>query len=401
MKKNLHYTSFFLVFLITLAFSNKSIVKKIDKELKYHDKELTEIKKKIKQGQKNLKKIEKKEKNVLKKLHQIEDNLDITYRYIRKLGSKESILLLQTEELKIRIDTLSDSLKYRRKIMEKRLRSIYKKGETNGFMEAFLGASTFAEGFERNRFFMALSKYDKKLLNSIIITKTDLEDKINTVKEKLLEIQDVREEKQKEKQSLLKQKVNKKSVLKKIKSKKDTYIELVKELKNSQKELTKLISSLVKTKKKEASADKLKEQLVRERSEKKYKGEILWPVNGKVIRHFGRYKNKKYKTITINSGIDIKAKEGTAVIAVASGKVAYIGRMRGYGNILIVEHSGEFYSLYSHLLEIIVNKEQKLEQGQIIGRVGDTGSFEGSKLHFEFRRGKKVLNPEKWLKKRR
>ena len=392
---------FALFFLFPYAiYANVSKISKIEKELRQQDKELKEIQKEIRKGQKKLKRIKKEEKNALKQLHQTENNLYLTYRYIKKLSGKQDNLTKQIAALQDRIAILTDSLNQRKKQMGKRLRTIYKKGDP-GLLDAFLGASSLENGFERNRFFRALHEYDRRLLNKIIGTKQRVEAEKQQLEEKLIEVSQTYEEKKIRQKRLLKQKQGKYSVLQVIKSKKTTYEQLVQELKTSQKGISRLIGALEKTKKKEIKKGRGKKRLVQRRAVKKYKGNILWPVKGRIIRKFGKFRNKKYKTVTINAGIDIKAKEGQPIVAVAKGKVVYIGYMRGYGNILIVGHESGYYSLYAHLLDIVVDDKQNVDAGQLIGRVGETGSFDGAKLHFEFRKGKKVLDPEKWLPRRK
>jgi len=123
-------------------------------------------------------------------------------------------------------------------------------------------------------------------------------------------------------------------------------------------------------------------------------------VEGKIIKKFGTNVHPVYKTKTINNGIDIKASEGEQVTTVAEGEVMYIGQIGGFGNFLIVGHGGGYYSLYANLASIAVKKGDTVTMGGTIGIAGDTGSFEGTKLHFELRKERQVLDPTKWLSKK-
>ena len=126
-------------------------------------------------------------------------------------------------------------------------------------------------------------------------------------------------------------------------------------------------------------------------------GRMLWPVQGKVVARFGRYKHPKLKTVTENIGIDIEAKLGSPVRVVAGGRVTVITWQRGRGNIVIVKHYGGYYTVYTHLKEIHVDLDQDVEMGQVIGTVGESGSLDGPRLHFEVYKGTEVLDPERWL----
>jgi murein DD-endopeptidase MepM/ murein hydrolase activator NlpD len=88
-----------------------------------------------------------------------------------------------------------------------------------------------------------------------------------------------------------------------------------------------------------------------------------------------------------HKGIDYSAPTGTAVRNVGDGVVDFAGRQNGYGNVVIVRHSGGKETLYAHLSRIDVRKGQRVEQGQRIGAVGATGWATGPHLHFEFRVG--------------
>ena len=126
---------------------------------------------------------------------------------------------------------------------------------------------------------------------------------------------------------------------------------------------------------------------------------LNWPTRGKILHPFGQYKNPKLKTTLVNNGIDIKAPKGTNIHCVFSGVVSLITYMGGFGNTVIVDHNNGYYTVYAHLDEIAVKKFQILQAGSVIGTVGDSGSLEGAKLHFEIYANNEPQNPTRWLKK--
>jgi septal ring factor EnvC (AmiA/AmiB activator) len=130
----------------------------------------------------------------------------------------------------------------------------------------------------------------------------------------------------------------------------------------------------------------------------KNRGRLSWPVTGKVARGFGSEKNPRFGTSTFNSGIDIGASFGTPIKAVARARVDYVNWLEGFGKCAILNHGGGFYTLYAHASEISVPVGKDVAAGEVIGRVGDTGSTIGTALHFEIRRGKQALNPLEWLR---
>lgn len=125
-------------------------------------------------------------------------------------------------------------------------------------------------------------------------------------------------------------------------------------------------------------------------------GGFIWPVSGRVLSRFGTI-GKGLQ----NDGINILARRGTPVRAVQNGVVAYAGNeLRGFGNLLLVKHSGGWISAYAHNSELLVRTGQNVRRGQVISKVGRTGSVDKPQLHFELRRGNRAVDPERYLGRR-
>ena len=117
----------------------------------------------------------------------------------------------------------------------------------------------------------------------------------------------------------------------------------------------------------------------------------LWPATGKVIDGFDAPRNK---------GIDIGGNEGEPVLAAADGEVVHVGSaLRGYGNLVIVRHPGDYVTAYGHNRKILVAQGQQVKRGQQIAELGRTDS-DRPKLHFEIRHQGKPLDPVKYLPSR-
>ncbi len=129
------------------------------------------------------------------------------------------------------------------------------------------------------------------------------------------------------------------------------------------------------------------------------KGKLIWPVSGgRVVAEFGNHVHPVLKTITTNTGIDISTKDNTPVRAVANGEVALIHWLPSYGNLIIINHNHGYRTVYAHLDEINVVVGQKISEGEVIARSGD--SITGDMLHFELWEEKEKQNPREWLAKR-
>ena len=113
----------------------------------------------------------------------------------------------------------------------------------------------------------------------------------------------------------------------------------------------------------------------------------MWPARGTVIRNFS----------STNKGIDIAGSRGQNVNAAASGQVVYSGNaLRGYGNLIIINHDNEYLSAYAHNDMLLVKEGQRVKKGQVIAKMGSTDASRVM-LHFEIRYRGNSVNPRRYL----
>lgn len=125
-------------------------------------------------------------------------------------------------------------------------------------------------------------------------------------------------------------------------------------------------------------------------------GRFSWPVPHffKVSSQFGPRGHKHH------DGIDIPAPIGTPIVAVDTGVVIYSDDgIRGYGNMIVVAHGDDLFTVYAHNKRNKVDKGERVEKGQVIAHIGNTGRSTGPHLHFEIRVKNKVRNPAQFLSK--
>lgn len=127
------------------------------------------------------------------------------------------------------------------------------------------------------------------------------------------------------------------------------------------------------------------------------RGKLPQPARGIIEVAFGKVVNPRFNTVTVQKGLDIRAASGTPVIAVAEGTVVYAGSLRGYGNLLIVDHGDGYHTLMAHLSSIALELGAAVTSGEVVGEVGDTGSLKGSYLYFEVRKAGQAVDPAPWL----
>ena len=119
---------------------------------------------------------------------------------------------------------------------------------------------------------------------------------------------------------------------------------------------------------------------------------FVWPVEqGQISSGFG------IRNGTMHDGVDIAAPVGTPVHAAESGTVIYSGRLRGYGNVIIVRHDEHYVTVYGHNSENLVREGDSVRCGETICEIGETGHTTGANLHFEVRRDNVARNPLAYL----
>lgn len=121
---------------------------------------------------------------------------------------------------------------------------------------------------------------------------------------------------------------------------------------------------------------------------------LIWPMNNPQVSEFFGWRGRR----RMHEGIDVRGQRGDPVFASGEGKVIFAGRgLRGYGNVVLIQHPGPWATLYAHLSRVSVKKDQLVGKGQMIGNVGSTGRSTGPHLHFEVRYGADPVDPMVYL----
>jgi septal ring factor EnvC (AmiA/AmiB activator) len=127
------------------------------------------------------------------------------------------------------------------------------------------------------------------------------------------------------------------------------------------------------------------------------KGQLAWPVPGKLRMGFGTSRDGGLGTLIESHGFDIEADIGTPVHAAAAGKVIFANNLRGYGNLMIIDHGRKFYTLYAHMASFTKRVGDSATAGEIIAY---SGYDDRDAIYFEIRQGGRPVDPADWLKPR-
>ena len=382
----------FILFVVFFSYSDSSgdYSKKINEEKQ----RLKKIEQQIKNTKDEINNLQKKERGYLETLHKIEKLLRDTEKELQAI--KKDLELAQ-KEIKQGEDELileKQILKEKTKLLESRLREVYKRGLT-GYLEILFNSESFSDFLTRFRYIKNILSLDAEVINDIRQQMKKIEnDKINLEnREEILSL--LKKEVEKEKENIEFSIKAKKSIINKINSQKEAYLKSLKELEQSSQEIKHIIERIYKQQKEDSRKTSQKE--VPTVTLKPKKGILALPVQGKLISGYGRQKNIEFNTYTFNSGIDISAPLGQVVHAAGSGEIIYTGNIKGYGQIIIIDHGGRITTLYAHLSKILIDIGDKVKKGQSIGQVGDSGGVSSTRLHFEVRVEGKPTDPMNWL----
>jgi len=329
-----------------------------------------------------------KEVEIIDGLNEIDYALNKTRRKVLALSTESLQLEGKIKQLKQSQNQLSKKIAQNRDYAGQRLRAIYKMNMIGRLDVAGLPTSVFDFFLQQNSM--------KRIISSdyTLIEKQDSDlDKFEILEVKLkkeIEAKAYLEAEYKDQIQIHNEETLKKElILRQIRKKKKLSLAAVDSLKQSAFELDNQIESLQKT-----GASKLGKF-----SFSRYKGQLMIPVRGKIISQYGPSKTGDYKSFTFQKGIDIKVERGEPVKSVYKGEILFAQWLKGYGNLLIINHGDNYYTLYGHVEEFFKEKGETVETGEVIATAGDTGSIKGMCLHFELRHHGKPVNPMKWLKK--
>ena len=379
-----------ILFLASGAFSQT-----ID-EIRQKEEELRKVRKELVESRKKAKELKSEESSILEKLDQLDVQLELNQKLLKKLKEKEKRKTAEVSGVESKIETTENKLIIRQTILANRLRAIYKHGSVHP-MELILTAKSFPDMVTKTKYLMLIAEQDARLKGRIENDRQELIDHSAKLSRDLSALKSTRIENEIEVKNLDRDKEKRETLLEDVREKKKNQEDLAKELTKSEGKLQSLIDELIRKRKEEA---RRRGRVVpsQEITFPKRMGRLIWPVRGEVVSGFGTKKHPEYGTSTLNNGIDIKAPKGKRVLAVADGQVAFADRFLGYGQVIIVDHGGGYYSLYAHLSSILVDVGDSVRERDIIGEVGDSGSLEGPQLHFEIREQGRPVNPAIWLK---
>ncbi|UCC38862.1 MAG: peptidoglycan DD-metalloendopeptidase family protein [Candidatus Aminicenantes bacterium] len=360
-------------------------------DISEYEKRLAKLAEQIKELQAKIKKGEKEETSILSRL----DKIGLNKRLIRKEISLYNTRLEKANKelatIKRSISELKKKLEGEKKSIEKILVTMYKFGKFS-FLQSIFQAKDMGTFISENKRLTLLAQYQRDIISGYVNTLTELNTNEEAQEAKKEEISTLNQNAKQKNQELAAQERKNKALIREIKRDRSTHIQTLEEYKERSEQLQIFIKNLLE---KEVSLPFPLVPLYEK------KGKLPWPVEGKLITRFGIQRHPRFKTITMNNGIEISpGKKGIIVKSVHPGKVVYSDYFKGYGNLIIIDHGMTYYSLYGHCSDFLAKKGEFVKAQHPIAFVGDFGSLEGVSLYFEIRFKTKPLDPLQWLRRR-
>jgi septal ring factor EnvC (AmiA/AmiB activator) len=351
----------------------------------------------------------KKERTLLGDLEKIEKDLQV---------QKNMITTLRTESEKQEL-LLSDKQEYLQGVLaekrahqvhvKNRLAAYYRMGSV-GLMNVVFSSESLPQLLDFKEYFAIMVQHDHAIIQKYLAQlKESNRAREEHAREKLRLLKLTGEVRENENQ-LTHIREEKNYLLKQVNTEQHLYEQAVLEIEEAAADLAVTLQriqtaaepqpvALQPSRKIDTGKEKLQQQAAIQEGFPARKGLLDPPVPGTVISSFRQKVTGKFNVSSITDGIDIRVANGVEIKSVYDGKIIHSGYLRGYGNLIIIDHGNQYFSLISRAAEFYKKEGSRVATGEIIGMTGAGDPLYGEGLHFEIRKGANPEDPMLWLKK--
>ena len=413
--RNLQLKSLTLIILITccLIASNSFAAKKIDAAKE----DLSDLHEKIDALKKELDSKQEAHKDATDALKDSETAISSANKKLREINQKQNKNKNTLSTLKKQSLTLNDRLSEQQKKLSNLLRQQYMHGNQS-YTQLILQNKNPAEISRDIKYFSYIAKQHAAVIDDMQGNLQKVKDLNNKTAVALQEVAELKTKQEAEKKTLEQQKKQKSKVVKTLSNEISAQRGEIKKLSRDEKNLSNLVERLakiipkkikksIKKSKKYTSIDsndEKPEQVVASVDEtpsnhyagsnfSALKGKLRLPARGELMNRFG---SKREDTGITWKGLFIKAAEGADVKTVASGRVVFADWMRGFGNLIIVDHGSGYMSLYGNNQAVLKNVGDEVTAGDAIAAVGNSGGNDSNGVYYELRRNSQPFDPLSW-----
>lgn len=291
--------------------------------------------------------------------------------------------------------------------IERRLTSLYKAGEL-GALRMFFSAESFPQIAENIRYMRSILDNDKRIfveynqkIEELKKLKSDLERDASKKERIMIGIEQ-------KKREIEQDKLKKSDYLVKVRQDRKSYEASLKELQANASRLQSMMERLDALSRRKLSSrhekpgSKLKPLAelppVPDRGFASQKGRMSLPVRGTILESFGKHKHPEFNSYTFSKGLSISAGSGADIRSIYEGSVIFADYFKGFGNMIIVDHGGGYFSLYAHASRLAKKVGANVSRNETIASVGDVDSTKGPILYFEIRHQGRPVDPAGWVR---
>ncbi|MGD9663367.1 MAG: murein hydrolase activator EnvC [Porticoccaceae bacterium] len=371
-----------------------------------HD-ELRGVRREIRAKQTLLKKTKKVEAAVSQELQNILRNLARKESELKQLDRDLSTVEGAIARTGQEVARVTEEAQVKQRQIERRLTSLYKAGEL-GAVRMFFSAESFPQMAENIRYMRSVLEHDKRIFGEY----TQKLEELSQLKVRL-EQDATRKERLKgtiasKKSEIEEEKQKKASLLSKVQGDRKSYEKSIRELSANAARLQNMLNRLeaesrrraFQKQEKSGSTRKPPPELppVPDRGFASQKGRLPMPVRGQVVEGFGKHKHPQFNSYTFTKGLFIAAAAGSEIKSIYEGTVIFADYYKGYGNMVILDHGGGYFTLYAHAARINRKVGSEVSRGDTLAVVGDVDSTRGPVLYFEVRHQGKPQDPAGWIR---
>ncbi|MBI4715908.1 MAG: peptidoglycan DD-metalloendopeptidase family protein [Nitrospirae bacterium] len=360
----------------------------LEKKIRDEQKKLEQIKKEISEKKKASRKTAREEQNVQKELKRLKDQLGAQEKKLGNLNRRLKKVQGDIGQVRTEISVLERKMEARREEIGRTLRRMAMAAPSEfGFLPA--PDPGIMEGMAEVRYLRVAATAGHGTWRAMESTKEGTEGRLADLRGTYQGLSRDQTKTLRRKEEISRTDEKKRVLLADIRKERSVVEAAIRDLEAASARVRDLISSYEKS-----------IGATRDAGFAREKGKLPWPLEGRVVGAYGPQKHPEFGTVVERKGVDIAAASGAEIHAVFAGTVVFSDWLKGYGRMVIVDHGGKYYTVYGHAGHVLVSRGNVVKKGEVIARVGETGSGEDglNVLYFEVRHGGGTENPLAWLK---
>ena len=326
------------------------------------------------------------ETTLLSELRQLDVERDIQSEKLKQIGADLDAVMRQVTATSPRIDALERERTSHQPELASRLVELYKLGN-GGYLHMLLGVNDLRQIGRAYRTVAAMAELDRQLIEEHRRTVEALKAERARLEQRRSVMVKLQQQARAARTALDHARESRAALVAQIDARRDLNARLAGELQAAQQKLQQALAAF-------ASGSATEPVVLPLRA---FQHDLEWPTPGRMTGRFGRRLGASGGSSS--NGVEIAAPEGGPVRAVHEGTVAYAEPFTGYGNLVIVDHGGQSYSLYGYLASLDVTRGARVERAESVGTVGQPPTG-GPALYFELRIDGKPVDPLEWLRRR-